>query len=215
MNIELLKLNDYLTQIPEKGQVILAQQKAEQILVYQAFNHKIADFAVKNQYFGGNHYRYSRMSWIKPNFLWMMFRCGWASKPNQERVLGIWMNKTDFETILSEAAYSSYKSEIYGSQEKWKEDLAQKTVRLQWDPDHDIYGQKQERRAIQLGLKGDILKKFGTTMIKEIIDVTNFVKEQKQKIDTKRLNEIEVPKELLYETSSQRLNQRLGLDKTA
>lgn len=215
MNIELLKLNDYLTQIPEKGQVILAQQKAEQILVYQAFNHKIADFAVKNQYFGGNHYRYSRMSWIKPNFLWMMFRCGWASKPNQERVLGIWMNKTDFETILSEAAYSSYKSEIYGSQEKWKEDLAQKTVRLQWDPDHDIYGQKQERRAIQLGLKGDILKKFGTTMIKEIIDVTNFVKEQKQKIDTKRLNEIEVPKESLYETSSQRLNQRLGLDKTA
>jgi len=25
----------------------------------------------------------NRMTWIKPNFLWMMYRSGWASKKNQ------------------------------------------------------------------------------------------------------------------------------------
>ena len=29
-------------------------------------------------------------------------------------------------------------------------------VRLQWDPDHDPEGGKCERRAIQLGLKGQV-----------------------------------------------------------
>ena len=37
------------------------------------------------------------MSWIKPNFLWMMYRCGWAAKENQKSVLAISINKTDFD----------------------------------------------------------------------------------------------------------------------
>lgn len=211
MNVEKIKLHNYLTQIPEKGQVILAQQRNEQILVYQAFNHQIADFAIKNQFFGGNHYSFNRMSWIKPNILWMMFRCGWAAKSNQERVLGVWIDKNDFETILSQAAYSSYKENIYGNIANWRQDLANKSVRLQWDPDHDIHGKKEERRAIQLGLKGNILKQFGTEMVNEIIDMTAFVKEQKIKIDNRLMNEVEIPNEEIYQTTSEELNRKLGL----
>jgi hypothetical protein len=130
-NLTLIKYSDYLNAIPPLGNVIIAQQTATQILVYQAFNDNIANFALENQRFGGNHYSFSRMSWIKPNFLWMMYRCGWAEKSNQERVLGIWINKTDFDIILENAAYSAYKSSVYENHENWKQDLANKSVRLQ------------------------------------------------------------------------------------
>ena len=39
----------YQQQIPPEGFHSLAQQTETEILVYQAFNHQIADFAIKNQ----------------------------------------------------------------------------------------------------------------------------------------------------------------------
>ena len=95
--------------IPGKGQHILAQQADETIIVYQAYSNAIAGYAVKNQKFGGDSFSFNRMTWIKPNFLWMMYRCGWAMKENQERVLAITISKNFFDEILSKAVYSSFK----------------------------------------------------------------------------------------------------------
>ncbi len=51
---------------------------AEAILVYQAFKPEIGRYAVANQRFTGcEDYSPTRMTWIKTNFLWMMFRCAW------------------------------------------------------------------------------------------------------------------------------------------
>jgi len=211
--LQTIKYNDYKTQIPQSGKHILAQQTDDQILVYQAFNHRIANYAVANQCFGGEHYSYNRMSWIKPNFLWMMYRCGWADKEAQKHVLGIWIDKSDFERILSEAVFSSYRADLYETAEMWKADLAAKEVRLQWDPDHDIYGEKQERKAIQLGLKGQILKDFGTQMVRKIIDITDFVKEQKKKIDKNEIDELYVPQEYVYVPEDDELNRRIRVSK--
>lgn len=88
---------------PEKGKHILAQYDDKTIVVYQAFNPQIAAYAVDNQKFGGKDYKFNRMSWIKTNFLWMMYRCGWASKDGQERVLAIRIGHEAFESILSQA----------------------------------------------------------------------------------------------------------------
>jgi len=211
-NIKLLPYQQYQNEIPKNGYHILAQQTEDEILVYQAFNHAIANFAVKHQYFGGSHYKFSRMSWIKPNFLWMMYRCGWAEKTNQERVLGLWIKKTDFELILNEAVYSSYQADIYETHENWKKALSSKEVRLQWDPDHDIYGQKEERRAIQLGLKGDLLELLGTSMINRIIDMTPFVKTQKLLINTGQLDKLVLPKETTFKPNDVKLKKRLRLE---
>lgn len=212
MEIQTIRYQKYLQQIPKQGKHILAQQTDDKILVYQAFNSNIARYAIENQRFGGSSYSFNRMTWIKPNFLWMMYRCGWASKHNQECVLGIWISKSGFETILKEAAYSSYKSLIYETKEMWKADLATKSVRLQWDPDHDIYGDKQERRAIQLGMKGDLLKQFNEEMICSVVDMTPFVKRQKILIDNKMLDNLEVPIESTYKSKNDGLNDFLMLD---
>lgn len=200
MNITCGLYKNILKKWPQKGQHILAYQTDNQIVVYQAYKPEIADFAVKNQFLGGPHFSYNRMSWIKPNFLWMMFRCGWAEKENQERVLAIWIDKQDFEEVLNQAAFSSFNPLYYQSHEHWKKELVAKPVRLQWDPDHDPYGNKMERRAIQLGLKNDALEGF-IQNIKVIEDITDFVKQQKQVLDDNRLNDLLVPLETVFTPS--------------
>lgn len=210
-----LQTINYLEQkknIPQSGQVILGQQTNDLIVVYQAYNKQIAEYATTNQKLGGNHFSYNRMSWIKPNFLWMMYRCGWAEKENQENVIAIWIKQSDFEIILDNAVYSSFQESIYESKGKWKNELEQKNVRLQWDPDHDPFGNKQERRAIQLGLKGDTLKVFGEEMIQKIENITNFVKTQKQFVDKSKIENLIVPTERPYKTTNQILNDKLGIE---
>lgn len=50
------------------------------------------------------------MTWIKPSFLWMMYRCGWASKTGQERVLAIDIKREAFDYIVKHAVLSHYDS---------------------------------------------------------------------------------------------------------
>ncbi|MEM7658182.1 MAG: DUF4291 domain-containing protein [Bacteroidota bacterium] len=212
MQLHLLSYPTYQASIPTSGQHILAQQRADEILVYQAYNHRIADYAIQHQRFGGAHFSYGRMSWIKPNFLWMMFRCGWGVKANQERILGCWLKASFFEEILVEAAYSSYAPAVYETHEAWQTALGQREVRLQWDPDHDAHGNKMERRAIQLGMKGEFLKKYGQEEIQEIMDLTDVVREQKAKLDAGQLAEVMVPKEKVFLPQQEELSEKLGLN---
>lgn len=205
---------NYLEQnknIPKNGQVILGHQTNELIVVYQAYNKRIAEYATSNQKLGGNHFSYNRMSWIKPNFLWMMYRCGWAEKENQENVIAIWIKKSDFETILDNAVSSSFQENIYQNREQWQSELEQKEVRFQWDPNRDPFGNKQERRAIQLGLKGNILRTFGEEMIQKIENITDFVKTQKQFVSKNEIENLIVPTEKPYITTNQILNDKLGI----
>jgi hypothetical protein len=47
-------------------------------VVYQAYRPSIGAHALTHGAFGGD-FCYSRMSWIKSNFLGMMYRSGWGS----------------------------------------------------------------------------------------------------------------------------------------
>ena len=71
------------TVLPTEGQFIIATSSPTSIYVYQAYKPAIAEYAVAHQRFGGSHFSFQRMTWIKPNFMWMMYRSGWAQKENQ------------------------------------------------------------------------------------------------------------------------------------
>src|SRR5262245_5569752 len=96
---------------PSSGRHILACFDEESILVYQAFSAAIGMFAVHNGYFGGE-FSYGRMSWIKPNFLWMMYRSGWGQSLGQEVVLAVRLRRSFFDSILELAVPSSFMSEL-------------------------------------------------------------------------------------------------------
>jgi hypothetical protein len=209
-----MKLEKYTEQkqrLPKSGKQIIGRREGENIIVYQAFNPNIAEYAVKHQQFGGDHYSFNRMSWIKPGFLWMMYRAGWASKEHQQQILAITLPLEHFKAILREATISSYDAALFATQQLWKKELEQTEVRLQWDPDHDPFGNKQERKAIQLGMKGNILKKFCTEWIVKLEDITPFVKEQYELVMTDKIGELLVPYEEIIDMQDQAINKRIGI----
>lgn len=197
---------------PPEGRHILAQTTDDLIVVYQAYKERTATYTVRNQKLGGPEYSFNRMSWIKPNFLWMMYRSGWASKEGQERVLAFWIGKAFFDRMLSQAVPSSFSAEHYQHIDAWKKDLDQSEVRLQWDPDHDPSGKPLQRRAIQLGLKGAALKEFATSAIRQVEDITPFVAMQSEKITSTAYNELIVPIERVYTPDSLTIRNKVGLD---
>lgn len=208
-----LRLETYLEQVqqwPQIGQQILAQFDDNTVVVYQAFSRDIAEFAVQHGYFGGN-FRFNRMSWIKPNFLWMMYRAGWATKAGQEHILAVRITRAAFEEILWQAVYSHYIPELYESQGSWQQAVAQSEVRLQWDPDHDPLGCSVRRRAIQLGLRGQTLAKYAREWIVSIEDITGFVHEQHQYVQSTELERLVTPQEMVYPVNDLNLQKRLGI----
>ena len=72
---------------------------------------KDGDFAAEHGWFGGP-FSYQRMSWIKPNFLWMMYRCGWATKEGQERVLAIELPRREFAAFVDSAVSTSWRESV-------------------------------------------------------------------------------------------------------
>jgi hypothetical protein len=213
--MELLKENysAYKERLPKTGKQIIGQYDEQWIVVYQAFNPGITDYAVKHQQFGGDHYSFNRMSWIKPNFLWMMYRAGWASKPNQERIVALWVDREKFEHILSRAVHSTFVEEIYQTEANWKKALSESEVRLQWDPDHDPYGNKLDRKAIQLGLRGNILRQFATQWLGKIEDITDWVKQEGEKVAAHQIENLTVAYEEVYPLAQDYTAQRTGIRK--
>ncbi len=195
---------------PASGLHILAQFDDVSVYVYQAYRPSIAQYAVEHQRFGGE-FSYSRMSWIKPNFLWMMYRSGWASKEGQERILAVRLRRTFFDEILRLAVPSARDSSRYASEEQWKSALANSTVRLQWDPDHDPFGHPLERRALQLGLRGETLRRYGETEILSIEDITPFVVTQRANLNS-ALEALVTPKESIYLPASEGFEYIAGID---
>ena len=172
--------NEQQKLLSKEGKHIIAHFDEKTITVYQAFRKETAEFAAANQKFGGNFYSFTRMTWIKPNFMWMMYRSGWALKPGQERILAIKLKREGFDEIVNQAVHSSFQPDIYANRETWQEAVQNLEVRLQWDPDHDPAGEKLTRKAIQLGLRGEVLQKFNNDWIVEIEDITSFVAEQRE-----------------------------------
>jgi hypothetical protein len=204
----------YLAQLkrwPVSGRHILAHFDETAIIVYQAYRPAIGQFAAENQRFGGE-FSLNRMSWIKPNFLWMMHRSGWGTKLGQEVTLAVHLRREAFEDILGLAVHSAYVPKAYGSPERWKARLAESPVRVQWDPDHDPSGAEQERRAIQLGLAVHVLRRYAQEWILKIEDISGFVSQQRLCAQAKGFPGLVTPRENVYSVKNAEVASRLGID---
>ena len=142
------------------------------IRVYQAYSPMIAMPALAAGRFVAP-FKMERMTWIKPSFNWMMYRCGYASKSGQEMVLAIDIRREGFDWALRHAVLSRYQPGIHASFEAWKRELNAKPVRVQWDPERDWRLQPVAGvRAIQIGLSGEAAKRYVHEWIVAIEDVT-------------------------------------------
>ncbi|PSM31557.1 DUF4291 domain-containing protein [Haliangium sp. UPWRP_2] len=195
-----LRVERYLDQRarwPSTGRHILAQFDDQSIVVYQAYAPEIGHPAAQHGRFVAPWSR-SRMSWIKPNFLWMMYRSGWGTKPGQEVVLAIRLLRRGFDECLAAAVPSSFDPACGADHARWAQAIKQSDVRLQWDPDHDPKGLKQERRALQLGLRGPTLSRYADEWILSIEDISDFVNVQREILQSGQIESLCTPYETVY-----------------
>lgn len=147
------------------------------ITVYQAYDPAIATPAVAAQRFVPPFKR-ERMTWIKPSFLWMMYRCGYATKAGQTRVLAIDITREGFEWAL-ERSCPSHPGDGE-DHEAWKERLRESPVRIQWDPERDPHHNPLPHRSIQVGLSGEAVARYLDQWIVSITDLTDRVRDIRQ-----------------------------------
>lgn len=154
------------------ARAIRADFDAHTIVVYQAYNGAIADAALAAQRFVPP-FSVGRMTWIKPSFLWMMERSGWATSPNQTRVLAIRLKRDAWEGALRSAVLTSFDPALHADAVVWQAALDAAPVRVQWDPERSLRGAKLEHRSIQVGLGRAVAAEYASDWVVEIRDLTS------------------------------------------
>ncbi|HCA97071.1 MAG TPA: DUF4291 domain-containing protein, partial [Cyanobacteria bacterium UBA9226] len=160
---------------------ILANFDEEGISVYQAFKPSTAEEAVRLGTFGTG-FSLERMTWIKPSFGWMLYRSGYAIKQGQECILKIKLTHEGFQTILAQAVPSSFDRTLFKTKQDWSGALRRGEVRYQWDPDRDLKLQILPHRALQLGIRGSVVRDYVNCWILAIEDVTELAHRIKRAI---------------------------------
>ena len=188
---------------------VFAQYDRRCVRVYQAYNSAIAAEAVALQTFGES-FNLNRMTWIKPSFLWMMYRSNWGTKKNQECILAIDVYQETFEGLLAKAVLTS--PDAAGCDGlQWRRDFESAEVYCQWDPDRNPSGTPIGRAAIQIGLKGETLSEFLRTGIHRIEDLTPSVRKWNEQRKAGKLSAKSLPAERLYPLTNQAVRKRLSM----
>lgn len=158
------------------------------IRVYQAYSDTIADSALANGTFVSPPFKMERMTWIKPSFLWMMYRAGWGLKDEgQKRILAIDITREGFEWALAHSCLSHADPSM--SKEEWEHLKNSAPVRVQWDPERDLMLQPLPYRAIQIGLSKEAVQLYINEWICSISEVTPLALEIRALIQEGRLDE--------------------------
>lgn len=188
---------------------VFASYNKKYIRIYQAYNPVIASEAVKLQSFGDN-FSTDRMTWIKPSFLWLMYRSNWGTKKNQECILAIDVHREFFDRMLKKAILTSPDSMMFDGNE-WEKRFKNTDVYCQWDSDRSLNGSPLNRAAIQIGIKGDALRDFLDNGIYKIEDLTPTVRKWNDRRKKRQLSITELPSEKLYPVNDKKIRSRLAI----
>lgn len=144
---------------------------ARTIRVYQAYSDAIADAALAHGTFVSPPFKVERTTWIKPSFLWMMYRAGWGMKDaGQARILAIDISREGFEWALAHSC-PSHPGDSMGP-DAWRRMKEDTPVRIQWDPERDLLLEAQPYRSIQIGLSKQAVDLYVNEWVERITDVT-------------------------------------------
>ena len=124
--------------------------------------------------------------------------------------LAIRLRRDAFDEILRLAVHSSFDPDAYKTHESWQRAVSGSDVRLQWDPDHGPSGSPLERRAIQLGLRGEVLSKYAREWLLDVQDISGFVREQRANAAAP-YERLVTPREDVYPVADPEVAARLGL----
>ncbi|KAF2813796.1 uncharacterized protein BDZ99DRAFT_506685 [Mytilinidion resinicola] len=209
---------------PTPYRQIRATYDATTITVYQAYSAAIASAAVAHQKLSASpDFSFTRMTWIKPSWCWMMYRAGYSYKDvRQTNILALKMQRADFEALLETAVLAHglapTKGEDGDEEDKLEKRKRSERVVVQWDPERSFRVGKLEHRSIQIGIPRALVEKWVEEGIVEIEDVTQraralkkVVEEEKDVMKVELVERGLIPDERVYEVP-ERLRRILGMD---
>ncbi|MFF8911957.1 DUF4291 domain-containing protein [Streptomyces sp. NPDC015032] len=167
---------------------IRAQYTDTTITVYQAYAPRIGRPAVRDGRFP-DVWKRDRMTWIKPSFLWMMYRCGWAMKEGQETVLAVEIAREGFDWALANSELSHYVRGVHPDRAAWQHSLRRSPARVQWDPERDLRLDRLPYRSLQLGLSGEAVRRYADEWTVSITDVTPLARQVHERVSAGRLDD--------------------------
>jgi len=150
---------------------IRADFDRDTIVVYQAYSARIADPALAAGRFVAP-FSLTRMTWIKPSFLWLMARSNWGRKSGQERILAVRITRAGWHDALAQAELTSPEPRVYRSPAAWDRRFARARVHVQWDPERSLRGAKLDWRSIQVGLTRHVITDYVDFWIVGLRDLT-------------------------------------------
>ena len=160
--------------MPQVNQ-IRAAYDAQTITIYQAYGAAIARPALQSGRFVPP-FSLSRMTWIKPSFLWLMERSNWAQKAGQEQILAVRIKRAGWDEALKMGVLTSYEKSAHRSPQIWREEFDKAFVHVQWDPERSIRGADLGVNSIQVGLGRTVIERYVNDWVVEIQDFTPLVR---------------------------------------
>ncbi|XZF14335.1 DUF4291 family protein [Chitinophagaceae bacterium MMS25-I14] len=170
------------------------------VYVYQAFKPEIVQVAVENGKFGKG-FGLDRLSWIKPSYGWVLRRSEYATKYRMEGIARIKIAHHHWLEILEQSVETQWNPDTYNSEDEWQRLLNRTDVIHQWDPERDLQGRRLDRQAIQIGLRGEALKKYVTDYVMGVEDVSALSKEIGLLAKARKPIDVQVPEEREYPLS--------------
>ena len=104
---------------------------------------------------------------------------------------------------LENSCLANYDHTIHASTKVWQDAMKRSPVRIQWDPEKDIFLQPLPYRSIQIGLSGIAVEKYLAEWITDIDDITGQCKNIHHLINTEKIAQAKdlLPVESFYPIS--------------
>ena len=188
---------------------IRANYDSESIVVYQAYSSQIADSAIKHQRFV-SPFSFNRMTWIKPSFLWLMYRSNWGQKSGQQRTLAIRISRSGWEKALSLGVLTHPEPKVFPDQTEWQTQFDNSAVHIQWDTERSFRGAGLNMFSIQVGISRHLIREYVDEWILGITDLTPTVTKIRNLIRSGKMSNAKrlLPSERVYPVGS-KIGQRI------
>jgi hypothetical protein len=190
---------------------IRADYDRDTIVVYQAFSPAIADAALRAGRFV-EPFSFTRMTWIKPSFRWLMARSNWGRKPNQERTLAVRLRRDAWDRALAIAVPTDPSAAAYSDYASWRRAFEAATVHVQWDTERSLAGAGLGHYSLQVGLSRAVARDYAERWVVDLVDLSDRVRALRELVRGGRPAEARrlLPPERVYPIGDA-TRRRLGL----
>ncbi len=126
-----------------------------------------------------------------------------------EAIAKIKLSHEAFTEIIDQSIGTHWDQEVFSTEDDWQRNLNRSDVIHQWDPERDIVGKRLDRQAIQIRIRGTVIRKYVSDYIIGVEDVSPLVHEIGRIRKSGASDYPELPEERAY-TIPEELFKKLG-----